>query len=202
MTTVITWYDVLGVLPDAMPDEIREAWQARKAALQPGMLAGAPPNVLSAADRALQAVEKAWRVLADPVARESYDEDIGFRRPGEGLAPPSRGPSGPDVSLGAGWSMADEEALEPYPGRPSRVVVPDVAGLFYQACLDVAGRVGLHLAPIRLTAHPLPVEGLVVDQTPVPGKRVHRDSTLTVQLWHPPAAAAGRQQPRNSQATG
>ena len=60
-------------------------------------------------------------------------------------------------------------------------------GLFYQACLDVAGRVGLHLAPVRLTAHPMPVEGLVAGQTPTPGKRVHRDSTLTVQLWHPPA---------------
>ena len=40
MTSVITWYDVLGVLPDATPDDIREAWQMRGAALQPGMLAG------------------------------------------------------------------------------------------------------------------------------------------------------------------
>jgi curved DNA-binding protein CbpA len=84
MTILITWYDVLGVPPDATPDGIREAWQARKAALQPGTLAGAPPNVLSAADRALRAVEEAWRVLADPAAWESYDEDIGFRRPGGG----------------------------------------------------------------------------------------------------------------------
>jgi hypothetical protein len=27
MTSVITWYDVLGVLPDATPDDIREAWR-------------------------------------------------------------------------------------------------------------------------------------------------------------------------------
>jgi len=141
---------------------------------------------LSAAQRALQAVEEAWRVLTDPAARESYDQDIGFLRPGEGLASPSRGPLGPDVSLGEGWSSADEEALEPYSDRPSRVVVPDVRGLFYQACMGVAGRIGLHLAAIRLTPHPMPAEGLVVGQTPAPGKRVHRDSTLTVQLWHPP----------------
>ena len=83
--------------------------------------------------------------------------------------------------------MANEEALKPYPDRHSRVVVPDVGGLFYQACLDVAGRVGLRLAPVRLTAHPMPVEGLVVGQTPAPGTRVHSDSMLTVQLWHPPA---------------
>ena len=186
MTRLITWYDVLGVLPDATPDDIREAWQARTAVLEPDILAGATPDVLFAAQRARKALEEAWRVLADPAVRESYDEDIGFLRPGEGLASPSRGPLGPNVSLGQGWSTADEEAMEPYPDRPSRVMVPDVRGLFYRACMDVAGRIGLHLAPIRLTPDPMPVEGLVVGQSPAPGKRVHRDSTLTVQLWHPP----------------
>src|SRR5215469_17326064 len=137
MTRLITWYDVLGVLPDATPDDIREAWQVRRAALQPDTLAGATPEVLSAAQRARQAVEEAWRVLADPAARESYDEDIGFARPGEGLSSPSRGPLGPDISLGEGWSTADEEALEPYADRPSRVVVPDVTGVFYRVCMDV-----------------------------------------------------------------
>jgi hypothetical protein len=196
MTRVLTWYDVLGVLPDAPPEDIREAWQARKAALQPGTLAGAAPEVLSAAQRALHAVEEAWRVLADPAAREAYDRDIGFLRPGEGLTPPSRGPSGPDLTLGEGWSMADEQAREPYSDPPSRVLVPDVRGLFYRACMDVTGRVGLHLAPVRLTPHPMPVEGLVVGQAPAPGKRVHRNSTLTVQLWHPPESRGQQPGPR------
>ena len=185
MTALVTWYDVLGVLPDAAPDDIREAWQNRTAALQPGMLAGVSPEVLSAADRARQAVQEAWRVLADPAARESYDEEIGFARPGEGLAPPWRGPSGPDLGLGEGWSRADEEALEPYPDLPSRVMVPNVTGLFFGACLDVAGRVSLHVDPIRLTPRPMPVEGLVVGQTPAAGERVRRASRLTVRLWHP-----------------
>src|SRR5215472_9276161 len=116
--------------------------------------------------------------------------------PGEGLAPVSSEPSEPEVSLGRGWTMADEEALEPYPSPSSHVVVPDVGGLFYHACLDVAARVGLHPDPVRLTAHPMPVEGLVVGQKPAPGARVHRDSTLTVQLWHPPEP--GGQQPAAS----
>jgi len=184
--SVVTWYDVLGVVPGATTDDIREAWQERQAALQPGRLAGAPSEVLSAADRARQAVAEAWRVLADPAARAAYDQDAGFHRPGEGLGPPSETPAEPGASLSEGWSLADEEALEPYPDRTSHVVVPDVAGLFYHVCLDVADRVGLHLDPVRLTAHPMPVEGLVVGQQPAPGKRVHRDSTLTVQLWHPP----------------
>jgi len=164
MTSVVTWYDVLGVLPDAPLEDIREACQARTEALQPGPLAGAPPDALSAADRARQAVQEAWRVLADPAARESYDEEIGFVRPGEGLDPSRRGPE-----------------------RLSHVVVPDVTGLFYGACLDVAGRVGLHVAPVQLTSHPMPVEGLAVGQSPAPGEQVHRDSTLTVRVWHPSA---------------
>ena len=193
MSSLVTWYDVLGVLPDAPPEDVREAWQARKAMLQPGLLAGVPPDVLSAAERARQAVEEAWGVLADPAARESYDQEIGFARPGEGLAPPWRGPSGPDVSLGRGWSTADEESLEPYSDPPSRVLVPDVRGLFYRACMDVAGRAGLHVEPVQLTPHPMPVEGLVVGQTPAAGDRVHHASRLTVQVWHPsePGGAAG-----------
>ena len=92
---------------------------------------------------------------------------------------------GPDVSLGPGWSTADEESLEPYSNRHYRVLVPDVTGLFYRVCMEVAGRLGLHVAPIRLTPHPMPVDGLVVGQTPAPGERVHRNSTLTVRVWHP-----------------
>jgi hypothetical protein len=182
---LITWYDVLGVLPDARADDIRAASQARVAALEPGVLAGAPAAVLAAADRGRQAVAEAERVLTDPVAREAYDELIGFSRPGEGLEPPGRGPSGPDVSLGPNWSEADEEALEPYADPPSRVGVPDVTGLFYQACLDVAGRAGLRVEPVTLTVHPKPVEGLVVGQAPAPGERAHRNGLLTVQVWHP-----------------
>jgi hypothetical protein len=105
--------------------------------------------------------------------------------PGEGLAPPWRVPSGPDVSLGQGWSTAAEESLEPYSDPPSRLVEPDVAGLVYSACMEVVGRLGPHVAPIRLTPHPMPVDGLVASQTAAPGERVHRASTLTVQVWHP-----------------
>jgi len=95
LTSVVTWYDVLGVLPDAPREDIAEAWQARTEALQPGLLAGAPPDVLAAADGARQAVQ--------------------------------------------------------------------------------------------LTAHPMPVEGLADGQAPAPGEQVHRDSTLTVRVWHPSA---------------
>jgi len=59
----VTWYDVLGVLPDAEPADIRAAWQARQAALAPAVLAGAPPDVLAAADRARLMATQARRPL-------------------------------------------------------------------------------------------------------------------------------------------
>jgi DnaJ-like protein/PASTA domain-containing protein len=185
VTVVITWYDVLGVLPDAPTDDIRDAWEAKMAALLPEVLAGAAPEVLAAAERGRQVAAEAWRVLGDPATRESYDVAIGFARPGEGLEPPWRGPMGPDVALDKTWSEADEEALEPYAEPPSHVLAPDVAGLFYEACLEVVGRVGLRVEPVMLTARPMPVDGLVVGQEPGPGERVHRNSTLTVRVWHP-----------------
>jgi hypothetical protein len=190
MTSVITWYDVLGVLPDAAEEDIRDAWEARSAALQAAALAGASLEVQAAADRARQVVQEAWRVLADPAERESYDEWAGFERPGEGLPPPWRAP---DANLGSGWPSADGEALETlHPHHASHVVAPDVTGLFYRACTDVVSRIGLRVNPIRLTQHPMPVEGLVVGQEPAPGERIHRDSALTVRLWHPPESRRGQ----------
>jgi curved DNA-binding protein CbpA len=67
-------------------------------------------------------------------------------------------------------------------GRPA---VPDVRGLFYRSSQGIAAMAGLPLAVIRLTADPLPVEGLVVGQSPEPGETIRRRSTLTVEVWHP-----------------
>jgi hypothetical protein len=48
----------------------------------------------------------------------------------------------------------------------------------------VAG-LGLHLEIVRLTADPMPAEGLVVGQSPPPGTTARRSGTLTAQVWHP-----------------
>ena len=84
-----------------------------------------------------------------------YDEEIGFRRSGEGLASRASFPSdlgwGPaDFSFAGGWRvaglvgalMAIGDLLAPHPRPPGRVPVPDVLGLFYSVCLEVAGRLG------------------------------------------------------------
>jgi hypothetical protein len=72
-----------------------------------------------------------------------------------------------------------------------RITVPDVHGLFHSVCLDFASRLDLRLKEVRLTEHPMPVDGLV-GQSPAPLAKAHRSSDLTIQVWHPP------EQPQNS----
>ena len=71
--------------------------------------------------------------------------------------------------------------------------MPDVRGLFYSACLGITGKLGFRLNTVRLTEHPLPVDGLIVRQSPGPAVRARRGSELTVHVWHPPTrqSAAG-----------
>ena len=82
MMSGITWYDVLGVLPDATPEDIHAAWQAEKGRAAAGRAGGGFAECVVAAARARQVVEGAWGVLGDPVVRERYDEEIGFARRG------------------------------------------------------------------------------------------------------------------------
>ncbi len=196
---VITWYDVLGVLPGASAEQVKHQHDAKVSLLRPELLAGAPSPVVTAATRARQILDAARRVLADPASRARYDEAAGIRRGGGGLArrdgfPSEPGPQRDDGLLGGnagaemlGGLLALSDWLAPHPGPSRRVTVPDVRGLFFSACLDITGKFGLRLTMVRLTAHPMPVEGLVVAQSPRPATRARRGSALTVQVWHPPA---------------
>jgi curved DNA-binding protein CbpA len=200
----ITWYEVLGVLPDAATADVRSGYDAKANLLRPEFFGGAPSTVLNAAERARAILDAAWSTLGDPAKREAYDEAVGITRVGEGLAAPYSGPSeaGWDPSSydfvagsagGAmiGAMMAVADFLGPQPDRQSsRIAVPDLRGLFYQECLQIVGKVGLRISVVRLTAHPMPVDGLVVDQSPAPQAKAHRESTLTLQVWHPPQTRA------------
>jgi beta-lactam-binding protein with PASTA domain len=44
---------------------------------------------------------------------------------------------------------------------------------------------GLHAAVLQLTKDPMPVEGLVIDQSVPAGERVRRMSPIQLQVWHP-----------------
>jgi curved DNA-binding protein CbpA len=70
----ITWYDILGVLPGASPDEIQQAYAGKTGLLGPELISGAPSNVVAAVSRAQRFLGEAWRVLGNPVNRQRYDE--------------------------------------------------------------------------------------------------------------------------------
>lgn len=192
----ITWYDVLGVLPGATAKQVQDQYDAKVSLLRPELIAGAPSPVIAAASRAREILGAAQRVLTDPADRARYDETAGLRRRGGGLPPPGNSPSRPGVQqpdigdagvevLGALLMLADW--MTPPPRAPRRVAVPDVRGLFYSVCLGITGKLGFRVIPVRLTGRPLPVDGLVVDQSPRPAAKVRRGSELKLQVWHPPA---------------
>jgi hypothetical protein len=192
MAALLTWYDILGILPGASAEEVRSAYEARARQLGPQMISGAPSRVITMADRARTAAEEAWRVLSDPAGRERYDEEAGLRATGRGLATPLAIPSEPGGKPFGRYITEDSalaavtEWLAPQPGPARRVVVPDTRGLFVGPCLRAVGDIGLHIQMIRLTEDPMPVEGLIVDQSPAPGAKVRRSAVLTVKVWHPP----------------
>lgn len=204
MARGITWYDILGVLPGASTGSIQREYDAKASLLRPELISGASSTVVTAASRAQEILDTALRVLGDPVNRERYDELEGIRPSGGGLDGPEDSPSDPgfgpsDISLPSGTLgaealsglMALADWLAPHPRLPGRIPVPDVRGLFYAVCLEVTGRFGLQVTAIRLTARPMPVDGLVVDQDPLPPAKLRRGGALTVQVWHPAARALG-----------
>jgi len=194
----ITWYDVLGVLPGAEPAKIRREYDAKTSLLRPELISGAPSNVVQGISLAQGLLEEAWQVLGDPVRRERYDESIGLRGPGGHLREPGSNPDGSglepsdleiagDPGGDAAGSATRAGRLGLQRRRAKHVAVPDVRGLFYHVCLEVAARRNVHVTTVRLTPHPMPVEGLVVDQSPRPPAKLERHGQLTVHVWHPPA---------------
>jgi hypothetical protein len=75
--------------------------------------------------------------------------------------------------------------LAPTPHVARRVLVPDVRGLFRRVCFDIPGKLDVRVNVIRLTAYPMPVDGIVVDQSPRPSAKARRASELTVQVCYP-----------------
>jgi DnaJ domain len=200
----ITWYDILGVLPGASRDEIQQAYDDKAGLLRPELISGAPSNVVAAVSRSQRFLDEALRVLGDPVNRNRYDERAGLHARGGGLAEPEDSPTEPGIRSsdfdfvaggpGAemlGALMALTDWLAPHPSPPRRLAVPDVRGLFYSVCLELTGRIDLRVTAVRLTPRPMPVDGLVVGQSPLPPSKIRREGELTVQVWHPSIQSAG-----------
>jgi curved DNA-binding protein CbpA len=105
MRADITWYDLLGALPDASAGDIRQAYDAKAGLLRPELLSGAPSAVVAAAARAQGIIDVARQVLGDPVSRQRYDEAAGLWGSSGGLDQPPDSPAGsglPDSDVPAG----------------------------------------------------------------------------------------------------
>jgi curved DNA-binding protein CbpA len=198
MRPSITWYDILGALPDASPEDIQRAYDAKADLLRPQLLSGAPSKVITAAERAQGIIDAARGVLGDPVSRQRYDEAAGLWGSGGGLGEPGDYPA--ESGLPNSDFAADNPGaqvlnslgelnlwLERHPEHQRRIPVPDVRGLFYDVFVGVVGRLDLQITFVQLTEHPMQVEGLVADQSPGPAEKIHHRGELTVHVWHPPA---------------
>lgn len=197
----ITWYEVLGILPGADAEKIRRKYDERTALLRGEMIAGAPSDVLVVIRRAQEFLDGAWEVLGNPAVRERYDVAAGFRRRGGSLGESRLNPfDTEDDSSEFGMAMGGDvlsalldlkDWLRPGPGRRSkRVPVPNIRGLFYDVSMEVVGRLGLKIRSVQLTPHPMPVDGLVIDQSPRAPGQLRLDETVTAHVWHPPIRPA------------
>ena len=69
-----THYDVLGVRPDANPDEVRAAYRTRAREAHPDAIAAGSAARGRVQD--MSAINEAWRVLSDPGRRALYDASL------------------------------------------------------------------------------------------------------------------------------
>ena len=195
----VIWYDILGVTPAATADDIRLAFEARSRLLDTGVL-GESAKIVAAVNRARALLDQAYQILRDPGARSSYDQEVLARSATSGLAKSDPVPSEPGLDMPVGVLsyreslpvvtaalVAIADWLAPHHEARGKVVVPDFRGLPISLCMRCGARAGLRVQLVQLTKNPLPVEGVVVHQTPPAGDRVRRSSTLTIEVWHPPA---------------
>lgn len=114
-----SWYDLLGVAPDAPPDEIRATWRTAIADLDP-------------TDRRFVTLNQAAEVLLDPTRRAAYDAERAA------LAPEPE--PEPDPEPESDEAPAAEVTATPGPAaqQPTRGVVPAWLLLLLAAAVLVA----------------------------------------------------------------
>ena len=68
----MTLYDILGLSRDATPDEIRAAYRALAKQYHPDLFHQSDGETKKLAEERLKAINEAYTILSDPVAREKY----------------------------------------------------------------------------------------------------------------------------------
>lgn len=158
-----THYDVLGISPEAVFEDIKRAYYRKARAYHPDAHAGSADPVLHEASRAMASLNAAWNVLRDARLRAEYDDALAMaanaarggarlrRHRGTKKSPPLLIGNGFRYWMGGiGHSLPDEE------GRPR-----------YNLALD--GRTDL--APLQRLA-PNGLWGLHCERAPVDDRQL------------------------------
>jgi hypothetical protein len=123
----VSYYDVLGVAPDASAATIRRAYVDLARRYHPDYHTTAAPAVRAANERAMQAVNEAWSVLSDPAERQRYDERRRSATDDPGFADARRMRAEADARERAAWRPFDDDDDEIDPrlldDEPTSVVV-------------------------------------------------------------------------------
>src|SRR6266852_4204858 len=69
----MSYYDLLGVPPQAPPEQIRAAYRTLVQLFHPDRLAHLKPESRLFAEERLKALNRAYEVLGDPARRAAYD---------------------------------------------------------------------------------------------------------------------------------
>ena len=128
--TDATYYELLGVAPDAPKDEIRSAYQAKLADVRADRTreeeTRRPSDDVIRAKREEEAeLRTAWQILSDPVQRQRYDEKVHVDGTGDADVEAAE-----DEDEDADGDEPDvEEADDLVPAaRPARTAAPAVGG--------------------------------------------------------------------------
>jgi Mce-associated membrane protein len=132
-----TWYDILGVTPDATPEQIKAAWRNATDKFEPGTGASQFRLFNEAAD-----------VLLDPEKRTEYDAgltpDVELVETPEPSAPPAPDPA-PDPTPEPTLDPTSEPTLGTETGFPLQTKIVAVLVVLALASLVVAGIFGIRL---------------------------------------------------------
>jgi curved DNA-binding protein CbpA len=169
----VTYYDVLGVAPDASAAAIRRAYVGLARRYHPDFHTNASPGVRAANERAMQALNEAWAVLSDPSERRRYDDRYvrGSGDAATGGADARRARAEQDAQERAAWRPFDydpddddDEDLDPrlLDDEPAAVVVSRRRQLVVVApTLTFLGGVLLVVLGFVINLLPLSLLGLV-----------------------------------------
>ncbi len=106
-----SWYDVLGVDPDASTEEVRAAWRAAIADLDP-------------ADRRFRSLNQAAEVLLDPERRAAYDATLEPDAGPDAGPTPTRPPAPTPAPTPVPTDAPPRRSPPVVPRRPARRAAP------------------------------------------------------------------------------